>query len=209
MFFSENKAIEQDCCPPKRVSSISHHYPIPGLRSKHVFIFRRLKHSKESLSGSLGSKAIWFSLDFVSWFLWSGDTIAKDVHQYNGSSCCLFQYYIITFSAEPLCSKSHNNACLMHCLKSKLKEMRSAKAAASFASNGIWLIRPSVERNVGTVFGPGNDGVMDLATHQNWRCMPDKSLQQINTWFRKCCRLPNLRQVCWGRQKHKRKLETR
>jgi hypothetical protein len=98
---------------------------------------------------------------------------------------------------------------LMHCLKSKLKEMRSAKAAASFASNGIWLIRPSVERNVGTVFGPGNDGVMDLATHQNWRCMPDKSLQQINTWFRKCCRLPNLRQVCWGRQKHKRKLETR
>ena len=32
---------------------------------------------------------------------------------------------------------SHNNACLMHCSKSKLKEMRSAKAAASFASNGI------------------------------------------------------------------------
>ena len=100
MFFSENKAMEQDCCPPKRVSSISHHYPIPGLRSKHVFIFWRLKHSKESLSGSLGSKPIWFSLDFVSWFSWSGDTIAKDVHQYNGSSCCLFQYYSITFSAD-------------------------------------------------------------------------------------------------------------
>ena len=32
---------------------------------------------------------------------------------------------------------THNNACLMHCSKSKLKEMRSAKAAASFASNGI------------------------------------------------------------------------
>ena len=47
MFFNKNKAMEQDCCPPKRISSLSHHHPIPGLSSKHVFIFRRLKAFKK------------------------------------------------------------------------------------------------------------------------------------------------------------------